>query len=219
MGPFVSTNEAAPEDDNFLHDLAISLTSLRLNLDLIRSKAGIADKKYIERALMGWEQINLMLQDRRGYFIRKEGMISVLSVIDELISLFQTGFESRGIRIIKDHGSDYYIKDHKDKLVRIIINILKNSIDSLISSDDKQIKIITRMVPGYFILMIKDNGKGFDKDIRHWLFKSRVSSKLDGSGRGLIIVKEYMERYFKGRVMLGNNKIKGVFIKLVFPIA
>ncbi|MBN1827841.1 MAG: Spo0B domain-containing protein [Deltaproteobacteria bacterium] len=81
----------------------------------------------------------------------------------------------------------------------IIGNILQNSIESLrdSSQEKKKIVVFLREYGNYLEIVIKDNGKGFSKDLCEKVFERGYTTKKSSKnkGIGLSLVKEYIEHF------------------------
>jgi len=75
---------------------------------------------------------------------------------------------------------------------QVIVNIIKNSTEA-IGEGGGAIFIRTEANP--FCLEIADTGKGIDKDIETKLFTPFFSTKPNGQGLGLILIREVLQRH------------------------
>ncbi len=80
---------------------------------------------------------------------------------------------------------------------RVIINIVKNSSESIGSTATKgHIKISTRFkTPDLIELCICDNGAGISDDVRQLLFTPFFTNKPDGHGIGLTFISEVLRKH------------------------
>lgn len=78
------------------------------------------------------------------------------------------------------------------KLVeRAIRNLIENSLQAV--SGSGEIRVTCRTVAGFAELMIEDTGPGFDEETRAHLFEPFFSTKTQGSGLGLALVRKVAE--------------------------
>ena len=97
-----------------------------------------------------------------------------------------------------------------------IINILKNSIESVRELDNPNPLILVRLKDNEnsWIIEIEDNGGGLLPEmIEESVMKS---SKPDGSGLGLFIVRTAMESH-NGHLSLQNSSSGGLLAQLSLP--
>ncbi len=79
----------------------------------------------------------------------------------------------------------------EQQLEQVLVNILKNSIEAI---DEKgTIKFVTKSYP--HTIIIADNGIGISKDIAEKLFTPFFSTKADGQGLGLTLIREILSNH------------------------
>lgn len=76
------------------------------------------------------------------------------------------------------------------QLEQVLINILKNAIEAIEEPEGGIIEIETGDSPAR--LIVRDNGKGIPSDLEQHLFTSFFSTKKDGQGVGLTLVREIL---------------------------
>jgi signal transduction histidine kinase len=88
------------------------------------------------------------------------------------------------------------IKGDRTRLMQVILNIFKNSIEAIsIYAPEKTILLDVRVEPGWLIIQIKDSGHGFDEETGKKLFKRGFTTKSSGSGLGLSSCKAIVEAH------------------------
>jgi two-component system nitrogen regulation sensor histidine kinase GlnL len=111
-----------------------------------------------------------------------------------------------------------------DGLVQVMINLISNARDACGARADGNGKIIvqTRFVSGFVLsairfgrsiklpieVRISDNGPGVDPALRHHIFEPFVSSKKNGQGLGLALVKKLV-RDMDGRISHERDEAGG----------
>ena len=78
-----------------------------------------------------------------------------------------------------------------EQMQQVLINILKNSIEAL--GDNGKIIISTATYP--LSISIKDNGSGISKNVSQKLFTPFFSTKSNGQGIGLTIIREILQNH------------------------
>ncbi|MCF6807021.1 ATP-binding protein [Thiotrichales bacterium 19S9-12] len=114
--------------------------------------------------------------------------IEIEDVIYEAVSMNRELIQAEGIKIIYDYQSvDKAIMDHV-KVVQILVNLIKNSIEALSESNVKRKKIIIGLEKkhkNHFIISVQDNGIGISPTDLNKLFKLNFTTKKNGHGLGL----------------------------------
>ena len=120
-----------------------------------------------------------------------------------------------------------------DGLLQVAINLLQNAVDALADVTDPQIEITTRYVMSGALhaaendqktgkttklpveIKICDNGPGVPENIADEIFSPFVSSKRDGQGIGLAIVRKLV-RQMHGRIHFERDGEKNLKTKFCF---
>jgi two-component system, NtrC family, nitrogen regulation sensor histidine kinase GlnL len=121
-----------------------------------------------------------------------------------------------------------------DAMVQILINLLQNAVDALQGRLDAVIGISTRYVMSGALreadierrsiklpveIAISDNGPGVSEHIEDELFSPFVTTKRDGQGLGLAIVRKLVQQ-MSSRIMYERDAIKGrTIFRLSLPVA
>jgi len=107
----------------------------------------------------------------------------------------------------------------KDAISRVLINLIKNSIESKKKKTKLNIVIKSQIVKdeGIVRLTIVDNGNGFPLDILDQVFEPYVTTKSKGGGLGLAIVQNIVEQH-DGQIYASNVKPHGARVTIEFSI-
>lgn len=118
------------------------------------------------------------------------------NVLSPVLTLLEPKLQKMHINVFEKINIELIFPIPYHILKDILLNLLLNAIDSLDSSkNEKVIKIKTFDLKNYFGFSIEDTGIGIhDKNIPH-LFESFYTTKSQGTGLGLTIVKGEIEKY------------------------
>jgi len=133
--------------------------------------------------------------------------------IDEIIDNMNDIFEKENI-IVEDRIEDLEIKADKNLIELVIVNLIKNAIDSLQFADNKKLVFTCNKSNQFLTLSVSDNGKGIPKDIMDQIFVPFFSTKETGSGIGLSVAKQIMQMH-QGKIEVKSDKLITTFT-LVF---
>lgn len=120
-----------------------------------------------------------------------------------------------------------------DAVLQILINLIQNAIDACRAVENPHIIITTRFVMSGSLrhadddhrtiklpieVTIKDNGPGIPDHIKNELFTPFVTTKRDGQGLGLAIVRKFV-RLINSRILHDRDEANGVTIfRLLLPM-
>ena len=107
----------------------------------------------------------------------------------------------------------------QDAISRVLINLIKNSIEAKQEKNKLNIKIKSRVrkKEGLVRLTIVDDGKGLPEDIIDKVFEPYVTTKEKSGGLGLAIVQNIIEQH-DGQIFASNVKPHGARITIEFSI-
>ena len=109
------------------------------------------------------------------------------SLIEDCMSMVFASLNKRNITVTLDVPKNLpVIKGDRTKLMQVILNIIKNSIEAIdIYAVEKSIAITACTQNDSIILNINDSGKGFDDETGKKIFTRGFTTKRTGTGLGL----------------------------------
>ncbi|SDE45982.1 sensor histidine kinase [Ulvibacter litoralis] len=109
-------------------------------------------------------------------------------------------------------------KFDRTQLIRVITNLIKNSIQAIEQKNPEEPRIEVRVASeGPLVaITITDNGIGISEENREKVFEPKFTTKSSGMGLGLAMVKNIVETY-QGVITLESNEAQGATFKVVFP--
>ncbi len=124
-----------------------------------------------------------------------------------------------GPRAVLDLGEVPTLKFDREQLRRALLNILENACHALkAAGSDRPLEIRLRPMDGWVVLAVEDTGVGISEEILPKVFEPLFSTKSFGSGLGLPVVKDVLERH-GGHVRLESQEGKGTVVELWLPMA
>ncbi len=107
------------------------------------------------------------------------------------------------------------LRGNKDALLGALGNLCMNALDAADQAAVIHIKI-TFTLRGMLSIVVRDNGCGFDAGTRKHLFDPFFSTKEDGTGLGLAVVKSVIESH-QGRIAVASRPGKGCRFRIFLP--
>lgn len=204
------------------HDIKTPLTSIIGYADLNKDEDNIEilkkyNNKIVEKAL----HIKDILSTFDDYLVNydktplKITKVSINDIVEELNNDYKIELENNNIKFeIITKLNNEFIEVDILKLKRIFSNLISNSTRYI--SDDGKITVEILDENDKFKFIVKDNGKGIDKEIIEKVFDpfytTDKSRKI--SGLGLSICKEFVEMH-KGTIKAYNDN--GFVIEFTIP--
>ncbi len=141
--------------------------------------------------------------------------VPLAGLFKEVVSLIRPEAKKYDIEI-ETRLSDPELKIFADKeqMKQVLINLLKNSIDSLKEVNGGSILLSAFPAsPGRVLVQVKDNGPGISPDIIDNIFIPFFTTKKGGSGIGLSLSRE-IARKNKGYISVHSEPGEGVMFNL-----
>ncbi len=206
---------------NIAHQWRQPLGTLMMIIQSFETKfeKGKLDDKFINNsvddALKLGKSMSDTLDDFRNFFMpnRAKQIFDVQKAINKSIELSKYQLEKEKISLEFNANTDAKIYGFKNELIHVILNIINNSKDVLISAKetkDRKILIITKQTKRKVIINIIDNGGGIKDDIISKIFDPYFTTKHNsmGTGIGLYMSKQLVERHMHGKIFCKNIRHK-----------
>jgi signal transduction histidine kinase len=104
----------------------------------------------------------------------------------------------------------------RTNLIRIINNLVKNSIQATNDILEPKILVQVKKINKSALIEITDNGLGIPKELKEKIFEPNFTTKTKGMGLGLSIIKNLITNY-KGTISFKSKKGETVF-KIKLPV-
>jgi nitrogen fixation/metabolism regulation signal transduction histidine kinase len=113
------------------------------------------------------------------------------------------------------HGLEIVIDP--EHLVRILNNLIKNSIQSFEEHQKGLIQINARVKDEFILLSVSDNGTGMTEEVKSRVFSPSFTTKTSGMGLGLAMVRN-MITTAGGEITFESEQGKGTTFFMKFPL-
>lgn len=135
-------------------------------------------------------------------------LVNLNNILEEVIKLFESKCKKSGIKIEKNFNSLNLIEADPEQMQQVFTNLILNAIEAM-EQGARELKIESRIVDGNKIAVyISDTGHGIPKDKLKDIFEPFYTTKEQGSGLGLSIVKKIVEEH-GGRIYISSEEGKG----------
>ncbi|PBB06174.1 HAMP domain-containing sensor histidine kinase [Salimicrobium humidisoli] len=216
--------------NNFLssiaHELRTPLTYVKGYAE-VASRTGTSDEERVEYLAIIREEINhltslvqqlfQLAKMEENSFVIEPSVIELTPLLVDVRSQMQPLFEERQAGLSISSPEEVFIYGDAVRLKQVFYNLLNNSV--FYGYESPQVEINVTVIRGEVHILVSDNGPGVPEETLPYLFERlyRVdkarSRKYGGSGLGLSIVKEIIEKH-EGTVHAFNDNGLSILIKL-----
>ena len=124
-------------------------------------------------------------------------------------------FEQNNINF-KSSKESIIIKHDKEQWIRVMTNLIKNSIQAIPSDRDPNINIKISDSTNSIKIIVSDNGLGVLEENKEKIFEPKFTTKTDGMGLGLGIVKNIINSH-RGKISYKSKQKKGTKFIISLP--
>ena len=180
------------------HQLRTPLSTALLYLSQIEEQHHISDKKnFVGKSLKQIRHIEKTINDMLMFAHGGHFLMSRFSNDDLMLDLEEQMLpimEMNQAKLEIKSGKGIQLNGNRDALLGVFTNICNNAIDA--SSGELLISIDVLMdVSGMVKFHIRDNASGMDNDTLQHVFDPFYSTKEDGTGLGMAVVKSVVESH------------------------
>lgn len=146
--------------------------------------------------------------------------IDIYETVNEAVRLLQDFANRKSISLINNISTPVKIVADKNMLSTVLRNLISNAIK--FTYPNGKVEISMKSDKNSFIISVKDNGVGMDKNIMSEIFSlesnytSLGTEKEKGTGLGLILCKEFVEKH-GGKIYVESQKGKGSTFSFSIP--
>ena len=207
--------------EQLTHDIRTPITLIKGNLELLKEEhPGLSSDRFADIS-NGIDRLEKYIDKLKKFSYTMEGKKDVVSneVILYWIEIMSSICRLNGLNleVIKSEPSN--IKLDKEEVAVALQNIVTNAVDY--SKKDSKITVSFKDEPREFVLTVRDEGTGFDKELLPLLtekfISGKVKDKCDKHGLGLWGVKNIVVAN-NGNLYLKNysGRTAGAEVKMVF---
>ncbi len=181
------------------HEIKTPLSTLILSLENIKSRLVEKDYKVNDELNMMQEELERIKLLTKNFMMftnleeTEPAIVSITKILKESINNFRSYFEKEMILNFKEN--EFFVFADERQLVQLFSLVIENAIDACEGKGIISIATETSNNNSNHCIkiIIKDNGKGMDSDILQKIFEPYFTTKKDGTGLGLSLVKKIVE--------------------------
>ncbi len=210
--------QVAHEIKNPLTPMKLSLQHLQLAIDQNSPNKEELFRKVSQTLIEQIDNLNRIASEFSSFAKMPEPenrVVSLNEVVASIHDLFRKR-EDMDIQLFVPIDEIRVFAD-KDHLLRVMSNLVKNSIQAI--PDDRRGEIVIKLYKKEetAIILVSDNGKGIPEEVKEKVFKPNFTSKNSGTGLGLAICANIIEG-FNGKIYFETEVNKGTDFYVIIPL-
>jgi two-component system, NtrC family, nitrogen regulation sensor histidine kinase NtrY len=199
------------------HEIKNPLTSMRIAVDQLRRTVGPSDGRSetaIQVMAAETDRLERLAKEFAEFGRLPEGPQSEIDLVELLAELGRTGVPE-GVRVDVDaNGGPHGLLGHYEPLRRAFANLYRNAAEAMQGRGTIDVTI-TGDGAGLAIT-IADHGPGIPAELRQRVFEPYFTTKDDGTGLGLALVRVTLEAH-RGSISVSETPGGGATFAIVFP--
>ncbi|WP_417915326.1 response regulator [Candidatus Electronema sp. JM] len=182
------------------HELANPLNSLKMALSVLRRQMDSLGREkireFLDRSMGEIGRMEYLLSALKNFNLLEKPQsvpFDLTAFIQKFKRLHEQDLRHKGIRLeLSSEGALHCLADERI-LHQVLLNLLVNSVNALKKQLSPVISIsLARSKPQCVQIRFQDNGCGFTQQVREQLFKPFFTTRINGTGLGLTIVKKML---------------------------
>ena len=206
------------------HEIKNSLTPMRLSVQMLQRNIenGKATPEQTQRTANTLiEQIDA-LSDIASSFSRYAKLpenhpqpLDLAELVGNVVNLYDNA-ENIEFHFNYDPSQEYTFNGDKTNLNSAFGNLVKNAVQAIGSKPDGKISVDLKTIDKWFIISIKDNGKGIKEEDKSQIFLPNFTTKTGGSGVGLSLTYNIVQ-VAGGTISFESEENVGTTFRIELP--
>lgn len=203
------------------HEIRNPMSVVRGFLQLMREKSPPSLDNYYHIVLEELDRANSIINDflslAQNRPVHRENT-SLEEIIQELAPLLWADANLRGQSVeVRLAGQLPQLELNAKEIKQLILNLCRNAMEAMEAMVNKGLLTLeTRMLPEGIELLVRDTGPGMPAEVKASLFEPFFTTKPKGTGVGLSLCKNIVERH-NGTIRVYSEPGAGTTFSIVFP--
>jgi two-component system, NtrC family, sensor kinase len=184
------------------------------------SQTGEKLRVLLEEMQEGAERVKDLVNKLRTFSRLDQGTFKTVNIhesIDSVLLFLRHKMEPR-IQAERNYGPIDQLSCYAGELNQVLMNVIANAIDSI--DGPGKITITTGQRDDFFIISIRDTGRGMPREIHNRIFEPFFTTKPVGQGTGLGLAISYgILKAHKGSIEFSSECGRGTEFLLKIPVS
>lgn len=200
------------------HEIKNPLTAMRIAVDQLGRTTGQSDRRTTAVDVLEAEtqRLDQLAKEFAEFGRLPEGPKSEVDLVDLLMDLGKSAVPSEVDVSVRANGEPCKLLGHYDPLRRAFANLLRNAAEAM--GGRGSIEIAVSRDGNGLAVTIADHGAGIPDDLRQRVFEPYFTTKSDGTGLGLALVRQTIEAH-NGSITVAETPGGGATFSIVLSAA
>jgi len=171
------------------------------------------DREFLQTMVEECIRLEKLVRDLL-YYAREERLTLSSFSLKELVEECIRQNEGGGTRFSVDIPSRFILVSDRNKLKQILLNLMENSMEAM--KEGGNLLIRARERGSRVILEVQDQGKGMTPEIQRRIFQPFFTTKSQGTGLGMAIVKKLVDQ-LRGEIQIKSSPGQGTTFHIEIP--
>lgn len=206
------------------HEIGNPINSLNMILGILRAKfdtlSSSAVKEYLVRMTEQVSRVMYILQSLKSFNLfetQEREEVPVLPFMEKFLPLVREDFAKRGISIdisVSPDAKRFYADPRA--LQQVLLNIMTNAADALDGRTAPRVAVQVDREGERVVFRVRDNGIGIPEDRLKDIFKPFYTTRKQGTGLGLVIVRKMLAK-MNGTITIQSRNGEGTIVTITLP--
>ncbi|MFD1360467.1 ATP-binding protein [Lentibacillus salinarum] len=198
------------------HEIRNPLTSLKGFLQLLQAGVNKEDEFYkiMVDEIEKMENITSELLFISKPMTDHKVVENLSEMIKDVVTLLKPQADLKNINIQQKQDTTQVVNCDRSQIKQVFTNLFKNAVEAM--DEPGFINVNTRLHKDEIEIDISDEGPGIPEDVIHKLGEPFFTTKQNGTGLGLMISRQILERH-GGRLDILQNEDKGSTFRVILP--
>ena len=203
------------------HEIKNPLTPMRLTVQSFQKNSGLKSSDqngklndFCETLIEQIDTMSNVATSFSDFATLPKTQLEKTDIVDATKKVVEI-FEQNNISL-ETSSENIFIKLDKEQWIRVMTNLIKNSIQAIPYDREPLINVKITENSKTVKVMVSDNGLGVSKINRDKIFEPKFTTKSDGMGLGLGIVRSIINSH-RGKISYKSKSKKGTDFKISLP--
>lgn len=205
------------EIGNPINSIKMTMSVLRRNLDRFPPDVVY---EYIDRTISEIGRVEYLLKSLKNFSMFETPEIKSLDLrafLEKFIQLVRSGLDKDAILLQLDMPTDpVWVSADARALQQVMLNLIANATAALDGCPDPLVVISLQRRSKYVTVKVRDNGCGISRDDQQHLFKPFYTTKVSGTGLGLVITRKLLAQ-MGCSIEISSNEGSGTTASIFLP--